>query len=200
MPSVAEKARAEADKVEAEELEQQQDQEDPSKPADQQEQPVEPHPGEGLEEPTDQMIAELQAACNDHHDRVHAIMGPFVDGFVPCESCNGIGIAYPLPSGPQLEHSQGATTCSVCKGYGELLTGSKRSGFEKIQCTNCNGQGWTGQGNMPPQTAAQHAVEQYPTGDAAAVVQQPPTPPASTDPRVEELRAAGYIVLEKPGS
>ena len=200
MPTVAEKARAEAEQVEAEETEEQPDQQDQNTEHEEQETPAEPHPGEGLEEPSDAMIAELQAACNDHHDHVHAIMGPFVDGFVPCETCNGIGLAYPTPTGPQLEHSQGAATCSVCKGYGELLTGSKRSGYEKIQCTNCNGQGWVGQGNMPAATAAQQAVEQFPAGGGQQVTTaQPPAPP-STDPRVEELRAAGYIVLEKPGS
>ena len=199
MPSLAEKARAEAEQVEAEESEEQHDQPEPSEPDETQEPAIEPHPGEGLEEPTDQMIVELRAACDDHHDRVHAIMGPFVDGFVPCETCNGIGLAYPAPTGPQLEHSQGAATCSVCQGYGELLTGSKRSGYEKVQCTNCNGHGWVGQGNMPAATAAQQAVEQYPAGDQQQVSMQPPQPPPSTDPRVEELRAAGYIVLETPG-
>jgi DnaJ-class molecular chaperone len=200
MPTVAEKARAEADQVEAEETEEQPDQQDPSTEQEEQETPVEPHPGEGLEEPSDQMVAELQAACDEHHDRVHAIMGPFVEGWTPCEACNGIGLDLARDRGPKLEHSQGAATCSVCKGYGELLTGSKRQGYEKIQCANCSGQGWVGQGNMPAATAAQQAVEQYPTADGQQVTMAQPAPPPSTDPRVEELRAAGYIVLEKPGS
>lgn len=199
MQSVAEKARAEAEQAEADETEEQPDQQDPNEGDEEQVSPVEPHPGEGLEEPSDAMIAELQAACDEHHDHVQAIMGPFVAGFVPCETCNGIGLAYPAPTGPQLEHSQGATTCSVCKGFGELLTGSKRSGYEKIQCANCSGQGWVGQGNMPAATATQQVVEQFPAGQVETPLQQP-SPPASTDPRVQELVATGkYIVLEKPG-
>lgn len=200
MPTIAEKARAEAEEVEAEEQEQQPDQDETSTGDEEQETPLEPHPGEGLEEPTDTMIAELQAACDEHHDRVHAIMGPFVSEFQPCETCNGIGLAYPSPSGPQLEHAQAATTCSVCKGHGELLTGSKRQGYEKIQCVNCNGQGWVGQGNLPPQTAAQQAVESFPAEQGATPAAQPPAP-QSTDPRVAELEATGrYIILEKPGA
>jgi hypothetical protein len=197
--TIAEKARLEAEQAEAEDTEPEQNQPEPSEGDEVQEPTVEPHPGDGLDEPTDAMIAELQAACDEHHDHVQAIMGPFVDGFVPCETCNGIGLAYPAPTGPQLEHSQGATTCSVCKGFGELLTGSKRSGYEKIQCTNCSGHGWVGQGNMPAATAAQQAVEQFPAGQVEAPLQQPAAP-ASTDPRVQELVATGkYIVLEKPG-
>lgn len=200
MPTIAEKARAEADKVEAEETEEQPDQEDPSEPTELQEPPAEPDPAEGLEEPTEQMLEELRAANLDHFDHVRQIMGSFVAGWEPCEACNGIGLDLPQERGPVLEHSQGAATCSVCKGYGELLTGSKRSGYEKIQCTNCSGQGWVGHGNMPPTTVAQQVVDQYPAGDGQQVTLAPPAPPASTDPRVEALKAEGYIVLEKPGS
>jgi len=199
MQSIAEKARAEAERAEAEETGEQPDQQDPNTGDEEQAPPEEPHPGEGLDEPTDQMMAELQAACDEHHDRVHMIMGPFTDGFVPCETCNGIGLAYPTPQGPQLEHASGAATCSVCKGFGEVLTGSKRQGYERIQCSNCSGQGWVGAGNMPAATAAAQAVEQYPAGEGQQVTMAQPAQPPSTDPRVEELRAAGYIVLEKPG-
>lgn len=200
MTTLAEKARAEAEEAEAEEQEQQPDQDHQSNDDDEQAPPVEPHPGEGLEEPTDAMIGELQAACDTHHDHVHAIMGPFVDAFVPCETCNGIGLAYPQPSKPKLEQAPGLQLCTVCKGPGELETPSTRDGFNVIQCTNCGGKGYVGQ--MPTQrlAEAQAAVAQYPTDQQqpaqAAVEQQPQT----TDPRVAELRAAGYIVLDRPGA
>lgn len=199
MPSIAEQARAEAEEAEAEEQEQQPDQHDQSNDDDEHETAVEPHPGEGLEEPTDAMIAELQAACDTHHDHVHQIMGPFVDAFVPCESCNGIGIAYPQPAKVKLEPAPGLQVCSVCKGAGDLETPSTREGFNVIQCTNCGGKGYVG---AMPTTAiadAQAAVAQYPADQQQPAPQVPGQPPASTDPRVQELRDAGYIVLDRPG-
>jgi hypothetical protein len=197
--TIAEKVRAEAEAAEAEEQEQQPDQDDQSNDDAEQAPPVEPHPGEGLEEPSDAMIAELQAACNDHHDHVHAIMGPFVDAFVPCETCNGIGLAYPTPATPRLEVKAGTQECPICKGAGELGLPTKREGFDREQCENCNGKGWVGRGNLPPTEAARAAVADYSGGEPAAAVAAQPAQPESTDPRVAELRAAGYIVLDRPG-
>lgn len=199
MPSIAEKAKAHADEVEAEEQEEQPTEEPPTEPDAEPVAEPEHHPGEGLEEPSDAMIAELQAACNDHHDHVHAIMGPFVDGFVRCETCNGIGIAYPQPARRVLKPRQGAVECSVCGGEGELELPTKREQFQVEQCTNCNGKGWVGQGNMPVANAAQAAVESYPAGAGEQPVQVTDSQPPSTDPRVQQLRSEGFIVLEKPG-
>lgn len=157
-------------------------------------------PAEGLEEPTDLMIAELRAANDEHHDHVRVIMGSFVEGFVPCETCGGLGIAYPQPTGPEFEHAQGLETCPTCAGRGELETGSKRQGYTLIQCGRCGGQGYVGQ--------QQHAGAEQ-TAATVASFPQPPdgqqAPPASsqppsTDPRVQALRDEGFIVLEKPGS
>lgn len=198
MPTIAEKARAEADQVEAEEQEEQQNEDDQSTGDEEQETPLEPHPGEGLEEPSDTMIAELQAACDEHHDRVQAIMGPFVEGWVPCDSCNGIGLDLPRPAEPRLEPKQGTTECPTCKGYGELALPTKRDQFAREQCTNCNGKGWVGAGNLRPEEAARAAVSAYPADAGAQVTPLEPQQPPSTDPRVQELRDAGYIVVEKP--
>lgn len=208
MPSIAEKAKAEAEQVEAEEQEEQPSEEPAAEPSEEpaaeaSEEPAaepEPHPGEGLEEPSDAMIAELQAACNDHHDHVHAIMGPFVEGFVPCETCNGIGIAYPTPAGRKLKPAPGLAECSVCGGEGDLDTPSHRDGFDVIQCINCGGKGYVGNlAGVPHEVQAQ--VESYPQPVDGQQVEQPPsTQPPSTDPRVAALRAEGFIVLEKPGA
>lgn len=157
-------------------------------------------PADGLEEPTEAMIAELTAACDEHADHVRAIMGSFVEGWVGCEACNGIGLAIPVPAGPQLSLAPKTQVCSVCNGFGELSTGSKRQGYTVISCTNCNGQGWVGQGNMPPTEAARLAAEAVGAPPALAVVPAPPAPPSSTDPRVQALRDEGFIVLDKPGA
>jgi hypothetical protein len=200
MPTIAERARAEAEAAEADENEEQQTEEHETEHDGEPVVEPEPHPGDGLEEPSDQMIAELRAACDEHHDHVHAIMGPFVEAFQTCETCNGLGIAYPQQAGPTHEHAPGTTTCSVCAGLGELETGSKRQGYELIGCVNCNGQGWVGQGNMPTESAAKQAVETYPAGDGTEQPQQPAPQPQSTDPFEAEAERRGYIVLKKPGA
>jgi hypothetical protein len=166
---------------------------------DLEEQPVH-DPAEGLEEPTEQMMVELGAACNDHHDHVRAIMGGFVEGFVPCDECNGIGLAIPRPAAPKLQPRQGAVECSVCAGFGELELPTKREQFKVEQCTNCNGKGWVGAGNMPVATGTQQVVDQYPAGEQPQPQQPTHGQPPSTDPRVEQLRSEGFIVLEKPNA
>lgn len=200
MPTIAEKVRAEAEAAEAEEQAQQQEQDDQNNDDAEQAPPIEPHPGEGLEEPTDAMIAELQAACNDHHDHVRAIMGPFVESFVPCETCNGIGLAYPTPATPKLEPAPGLQLCTVCKGPGELATPSTRSGYDVIQCTNCAGHGYTGRTPTQAAAATAQAVEQYPAGEGNGSPLEPAQQPPSTDPFVAEAERQGYIVLKKPGA
>ena len=199
-PSIAEKARAEADEAEAEEQHEQPTEEPAAEPDAEPVVEPEPHPGEGLDEPTDQMIAELQVACDEHHDRVHMIMGPFVDGFVPCEACNGIGLGYPTPAGPKFADAPQTVACNVCNGLGELKTGSSRQGFELIQCSRCNGRGYVGPDNVPTTSSPQATVETYPVGaDTGNGLEQPPAP-ESTDPWVAEAESRGYIVLKKPGA
>lgn len=208
MPSaIAAKARAEAEKAEAEEHEHEQPAEpaEPSEepaeqPAEEPTQPGEPHPGEGLEEPSDAMIAELRAACDEHADHVRAIMGPFVEGFVTCESCNGIGIAYPAPATPKLEHAPGTTECTVCKGHGELETGSRRQGYTVIGCTNCNGHGYVGAGNLPPADAARAAAEASIQPAELPAEQPVQAVDGITDPRALELIGEGYLVMKRPGT
>lgn len=200
MPPTTDELERQAEELEPDEN----DEPEREEPAgdDELEQPAEPepHPGEGLEEPSDAMIVELQAACDEHHDHVHAIMGPFVDGFVPCETCNGIGLAYPTPTGPRLEPAPGLELCPVCKGPGELKTPSSRSGFDVIQCTRCNGQGYVGTLAIPSAGQAAQVVEAFPAAPGQPPAQPADPQQASTDPRVQQLRAEGFIVLEKPNA
>lgn len=200
MESIAEKARLEAEQAEADEHDDEHADEQADEPN---EEPAAepPHdPAEGLEEPTDQMVAELQAACNDHHDHVRQILGGFVAGWVPCAACNGIGLDLPQPDAPKHADAPQTVTCNVCHGLGELKTGSIRQGFELIQCVRCNGKGYVGPDNLPADTAAQRTVEAYPQQPDGQQPEPAGSQPPTTDPRVEALRAEGFIVLEKPGT
>lgn len=198
MASIAEQARLEAERAERESDDDDEQHDDEQQHDDDEQHELQPHPGDGLEEPSEGMLAELRAACDEHADHVRAIMGPFVDGFGQCAECSGIGIAYPKPQGRQLKPAPNTNVCSVCEGEGELATGSKRQGFDLIQCENCNGKGWVGPANLTPVAVAAAAAAAIGAPDAAAQPQPSAAPPATTDPRVLALQAEGFIVLPKP--
>lgn len=151
-------------------------------------------------EPTEEMFAAVRTLNGYHHEAVREVMGPFIEGFVECEGCGGSGLAYPEPPRRQLNKAPNEQECTVCGGWGELERPTKRQGFELEQCENCNGQGWVGPKNMPPAEAARQAVASFPAanGQEGAAPPPPPSVPPTTDPRVAQLRAEGYIIMEPP--
>lgn len=202
MPSsIAAKARAEAEAAEAEDAEAEENEEPAAEPEPGEPEPAEAtDPAEGLEEPSSEMLAALAALRDEYLDSVRATMGGFVEGFVGCETCNALGLVPPGVNKPRLEMKPGTRECELCKGAGELGLPTKREGFEKEQCTKCNGKGWLGPGNETAEAIAEAAVASFPSA-APVNPDAPPAPPASTDPRVAELVATGrYIVMEKPGA
>lgn len=220
MATAAEMARAEAERVEAAEREAAEaaaaagepgpDGEVPSPEELDAErddaEPAEPETGEQPEqgeppEPTEAMFGKVRAANERHHEKVRSIMGGFVDGFVECEACGGSGLTLPEPPGPSLQQAADAATCETCAGFGELTTGSRRQGYTLLQCHDCNGKGWQGPGNPTPEQAAAAAIAstrgEPPVPQSLAV--DPAQPPVQyEDPRVAELRAAGYVIVPPP--
>lgn len=45
---------------------------------------------------------------------------------------------------PDYKQSEAATTCPKCEGWGQVLTGSKVRGADRVKCLECNGRGWIG--------------------------------------------------------
>lgn len=86
--------------------------------------------------------------------------------------------------------------CPHCDGLGEVLTGSKVAGRDKLPCIDCQGDGWIATGeqrrkdrlfasNGASHTAVEAPLEGY----------TPPSAPDDVPAEVAALRAAGYTVL-----
>jgi hypothetical protein len=196
MPTVSERAQAEAERDEQEldddELEQAEEEE-------QHDEPEQPQPPAPPAEPTEAMWTKARKENERHHERLRAIMGDFIAGFVECEACAGSGLTIPEPPAPKLPKAPQTQRCPVCDGFGDLDTDSRKSGFDVIACRNCNGKGWVGPDNLPPEEAARLAVASIGANgeQAASTAPAPYQPqPAPTDPRADELRALGYTVVD----
>lgn len=104
--------------------------------------PAEPEPDdepESRSEPTDEQLAALDAENRRHEAKLHEVMGAFIAGFEPCEQCAGSGLA---PPNPAPVGNPNYRTCSTCRGWGQVLTGSIRSGNEVTDCPDCRGRGY----------------------------------------------------------
>lgn len=90
-------------------------------------------------EPGKDQLRELDAELEHFRERTHAIMGPFVDGMVDCEHCNGLGIR---PPDPEPRSHPWFKTCPTCSGYGQVLTGSRDEQHLGVNCPRCAGRGY----------------------------------------------------------
>lgn len=81
-----------------------------------------------------------------------------------------------------------AQMCPDCNGYGEVKTGSKVQHAQTTGCVRCNKQGWLN-----------HSHARETNGHSADVELDLTTGPtvygAEPDPRIADLRAAGYTVI-----
>lgn len=91
------------------------------------------------EEPTRTQIRDLVKENERHDDAVHDIMGGFVEGFVACDKCDGLGLEPPAP--PVKTH-EFFRACGTCNGYGSVLTGSLEDQYRGIGCPDCGGRGY----------------------------------------------------------
>lgn len=187
MSKVSEMAKAEADAAE---------QENPDEPAE----PSVPSPGEpdddddeagenpdaetpGDGEPGTQeaMRKALEGEATRHYNALAKLMPRFDDTFSPCPLCESFGYVpgSPFPIDPTRE------ICDQCAGLGGTTTGSHVPGHNVEQCTKCQGNGWI--------------VKTAPAVPVTPAYTPPPAPangaPATTDPRVAELQAEGYMVV-----
>jgi hypothetical protein len=90
-------------------------------------------------EPTEKQLGNLERENDRHLDRVRTIMGSFVHGFEPCNECSGLGLT---PPGPKPQSHEFFAACEVCKGFGQVRTGSLRPGNEARDCPECKGRGY----------------------------------------------------------
>lgn len=113
--------------------------------------PEEPADGE-QGEPSDKQLAQLDRENERHERRVREVMASFVDGFVTCETCSGVGLVPPGPPAPELQAHPFFKRCETCEGFGKVLTGSLDPNHSSRPCPGCKGRGYLealGEGGAP---------------------------------------------------
>src|SRR5690348_14868252 len=134
MTNIAAVARREADEAERE------DELDPEHEGDTE--PPAPTPAPQPTEPTEAQWKALGKENERHLGKVRQIMGPFVEDFEPCSTCDTVGIVPPGPKPPEVKTNSNFRRCDDCNGYGQVLTGSIREGREGVDCPGCGGAGY----------------------------------------------------------
>lgn len=133
--------------------------------------PAEPSadPAAGLDEPTPKMLKTLQRETERYHAKVRAIMGGFVEGFVDCSTCGGIGLE---PDAPKAKTHPFFAECETCNGYGQVLTGSRDENNLGRDCPDCLGRGYLEL--LLDNTPAVELVKQWRDQRAVTPAPQPP--------------------------
>lgn len=121
-------------------------------------------------EPSEKRLRALERENERHAGKVFEIMGPFVDGFEPCHTCDGLALE---PPGPKPQTHEYFKRCEVCLGYGEVLTGSMRDGNTSRNCPGCGGRGYVEALDQNGTPLADRGV------GSAAAAPIPTAPPAS---------------------
>jgi hypothetical protein len=113
-------------------------------------------------EPSKAQLRELDVEQERHEQAVHEIMGAYVEGFVGCDQCNGVGLVPPIPQPRTHPYFR---RCQTCNGYGEVLTGALEGVNRSRACPACLGRGYLeaiGEGGAPlagqPATATMPAI------------------------------------------
>jgi hypothetical protein len=140
--------------------------------------------------------AQLEKLNKHTAKRLGEILGDDAPFFETCEICSFSNTPGMRPSGPLPPEVQAAvyaalgqaspsdyqtdshaTACPECNGFGEVATGSKVQGQDRLPCVACTGLGWV------------------PTDESAGGNAPQATPPAELDPRAVELQREGFVVI-----
>ena len=135
-----------------------------------------------------------------HEKAVARIMGEDFRFVAACPTCQAFGFIWPPPPEERPEYREHSITkrCATCGGLGDVKTGSLRAGNELIRCADCKGYGYQPNPATAPATFTDAPATPAPSGGAElapAGASPAPETPVSEDPRVAELRAAGFIVM-----
>jgi hypothetical protein len=89
-----------------------------------------------------------------------------------------------------------SAACRSCNGFGEVASGSKVIGQDRLTCVECTGMGWvpTDEARRPRAGAALNGptIQSPAVSTVASVL---PETPEDEDPRAVELRQLGYAVI-----
>lgn len=188
MLSIAERARQEADAVEAAEAT---EAPDTDTEPDTDPEPVQPEPELDTEPSAQAQIEKATKALakedERHAKRVAEIMGEDFALVHSCPACADFAAGFTLTdpdAGPPVLHGEQYEACGTCNGYGVVLTGALTDHGRTQTCTPCAGQGYVTKQAAPVQLPPPPAAMQQ-TGAANAA---------------DVLRAQGYMVIDPPTS
>jgi hypothetical protein len=154
----------------------------------------------------------LDAERKRHGKRVMELLGNDLGGHIPCPTCmdaidgfivspefapldpeqrNRMMQVLGLDDWEKMPSASWATQCETCLGYGRVKTGSNVQGRETTGCEDCGESGWKN-------TRRTNVSQLAPVHDEAAVTGPTVYPEYEPDPRVDALRADGFMVVKLP--
>ena len=151
----------------------------------------------------------LERLRDSHAARVSKILGDESIDLDPCPVCSdfapgfvwkrevapldeakvpAVRLLLGMEAQATLSEHKNFVACEACEGYGTVLTGSQKPGYETSDCPDCFGRGWNSPGmTVPPmQTDGQQP-------QAPPPVLTGPTAPG-LPPEAQALKDAGWIV------
>jgi hypothetical protein len=179
MSEIARLAEAEAQRAEAEDeqpAEPAAPGDEPTEPADEDD-PGEGVNDEAAQQAQAQETKRQEKAMRDlgkendrHAAAVAKIMGEDFTIVSDCPLCEGLGFVFPPetmpddplrrqavyialgdPPVPDYRSHDAFRACEKCDGYGQVKTGAKAPGIEHLPCPTCQGTGYVGNVESPPQ-------------------------------------------------
>ena len=150
------------------------------------------------EKQIEEMFKKLERSATTWRNRVSELLGEEALMLVPCELCEPMipGFHWPIgvqtarddqhahllevlknPAAPEYADSRVVRRCADCDGWGQVLSGSRVAGKERVVCSTCKGLGYQG----PPQEAG---IQQAPSNGGGVEY------PSDTQPLTVEDRDA----------
>lgn len=158
--------------------------EEPEAPAEEPapEGPTGPEEALGMtERELEELQKKLERSATTWRNRVSELLGETAQMLVPCELCDPMipGFHWPVdvqaagsdvqarlldvlknPAAPEFQSARHVRQCGDCGGWGQVLSGSRVAGKERVVCPTCKGQGFQGDAiGAPVQQASNGTVE-----------------------------------------
>ena len=139
---------------------------------------VEPEQPAGMSiEELEKVRSKLDRSATTWRNRVSELLGEDAQMLVPCELCDPTipGFHWPphleqprddlhahlldvlkTPGSPDYNQAQHVRRCTLCDGWGVVLSGSRVAGKGQVKCQMCKGNGFVGDAVLPTEQPSQN--------------------------------------------